>query len=145
MLGLNGGSNGVAKVDLGDLFLRMRENCAELAFSFDLDQLLHVFHVFFIGFGVPEDYAELYSVCFLVTEHQDSVGKVAPLVVRSDCSHVDVGTCCDCDPQACALPSDVIDCLSVGDSEVFEVVSLAVEEFHNCSFLLVLQGASCNC
>lgn len=116
----------------------MRENCAELALPLDLYQLLHVLHVLLISFGVPEDHAELHSVCFLVSEDQYSIGEVAPLVVGPDCSHVDVGSRCNSNPEAGTLPSDVIDCFCVGDSEVFEVVALAVKELHNSPLLLVL-------
>lgn len=116
---LDGGSNGITEIDLSDLLFRMRENRAELALALDLNQLLHVLHVLLIGFGVPEDHAELHSVGFLVAEDQNSIGEVTPLVVGPDCSHVDVGSCCNCNPEAGALPSDVIDCLCIGDPEVF--------------------------
>lgn len=139
MFCLDCSSDGVAKVDLGDLLFRMRKNSAELALAPDFNQLLHVLHVLFVGLGVPEDHAELHPVCFLVAKDQDSVGEVTPLVIGPDCSHIYVGSCCDCDPETSALPSDVVDCLCVGDPQVFEVVAFAVKELHNRTLLLVLK------
>ena len=68
LFAFDSGPYGVAEVDLGDFFFRMGENGAELAFSFDFSQFPNVFHVLLIAFCIPEDHAELHSVCLLVGE-----------------------------------------------------------------------------
>ena len=73
MLALDCCADGIAQVDLGVLLLRVGEDCAEFALAFDLAQLFHVFHVFLVGFCVPENHAEFHSVGFLVGEHQGAV------------------------------------------------------------------------
>lgn len=88
MFGFDGGSNGVAEVYLSDFFLGVRKESAEFALSFDLCQLFDILHVLFISLSVPKDYAELHSICLLVSEHQSTIRKVAPFVVRSHCCAV---------------------------------------------------------
>jgi hypothetical protein len=88
LFGLDGGSNGVAEVYLGDFFLGMRKEGAELALPFDFSQLFHIFHVLLIGFGIPKHYTELHSVCLLVSKNQSTIGKVTPFVVRPNCRAV---------------------------------------------------------
>lgn len=127
---------------MGLFLLRMRKNSTELALAFYLCQLFDILHVFFIRFSVPEHHTKLHSVCLLICEDQSAIRQIAPLVVRSHCCTVDCRARCNCYPQTCSLPSDVVNCLSIGDSEVFKMISFAIEKFDYSSFLFILKGAS---
>ena len=51
----------------------MRENSAVLTLTLDFGEIFDVFHVFFVRFRIPEDDAELHSVCLLIGKNQSSV------------------------------------------------------------------------
>ena len=74
LFGLDDGADWVAEVNLCSLKLTLWKNGAEIALAFNLHQISHIFHVFFIGFCVPEDQAKLHTVRFLESKYQCSVG-----------------------------------------------------------------------
>ena len=115
----NYSADGVTQIDLGNFKLVFGENCTEFALAFNLCQLFNIFHVFLIGFSIPEHYTELDSVWFLEGEYQGSVWQVAPLIVGSDGSTEDIGSRCNSHSQTCTLPRYVGDSLSIWDSKIF--------------------------
>ena len=144
LLALDCCADGIAQVDLGVLLLRVGEDCAEFALAFDLAQLFHVFHVFLVGFCVPENHAEFHSVGFLVGEHQGAVWEVTPFVVGSDGCAVDGWASCNCDSESVSFPSNVVDGFRIGNPQIFEVVAFAIKKLDNSPLLLILQGAASN-
>ena len=138
-------SNRVAKINLSYLLFRVGIYGTILSLTFYFNQLLNVFHVLFIRFCVPENNAKLHSVSLLISKHKNSIGKIAPFVIWTHCSNVNIRTGCNRHSQARAFPSDIINSLCIGNTQVFQMVSFTVEELDNCPLLLVFKRTASNC